>query len=190
MVTKIQTAVQTLLSGGVIAHPTETCYGLAVDIFNKEAVSKLYSLKKMALDKPVSILVRDLEEAEHYGVFNETARDLAKKYWPGPLTIILPRTKVLPSWINFGMDSVGIRISSNKKARELVEAFGGPLTTTSANIHGELQAYTVQELLDQGLVPDFILDSGKIGPVLPSTIVKVVGDEVELIREGPIQWPS
>jgi L-threonylcarbamoyladenylate synthase len=190
LVTKTQTAVQELLQGGVILHPTETCYGLAVDIFNKAAVTKLYNLKDMAFDKPVSILVRDLQEAEAYGVFNEKARDLAVKYWPGPLTLIVPRKAVVPKWVNFGMDSIGIRISSNKKAKELIEGFGGPLTTTSANIHTQPQAYTVQDVLDQGLVPDFIIDSGKIGPTLPSTILKVDGEEVVLIRQGPIQWPS
>lgn len=174
----------------MVAHPTETCYGFAVDIFNKKAVLALYHLKQMELDKPVSILVRDLQEAEAYGVFNEKARALAQKYWPGPLTIIVPRTALLPEWINPGVDCVGIRVSSNKKARQLVEAFGGALTTTSANKHGEPQAYTVQEILDQGLVPDAIIDSGRIGSVAPSTILKVVGDEVELIRQGPIEWPQ
>lgn len=186
MITTIQTAVQELLQGSVILHPTETCYGLAVDIFNKEAVKKLYRLKKMPLDKPVSILVRDLKEAQQYGVFNDKALELAKKHWPGPLTIIVPRTELLPKWINFGLDSIGMRISSNKKARELVEAFGGPLTTTSANKHGEPQAYTIQDVMGQDLVPDYILDSGKIGPTPPSTIVKVVDGGIELIRKGPI----
>jgi len=186
MITQVQTAVQELLNGGVVAHPTETCYGLAVDIFNKSAVRKLYALKKMALEKPVSILIRDLDEAEQYGIFNDKARELAEKHWPGPLTIIVPRTAALPAWINYGIDSIGMRVSSNKKARELVEAFGGPLTTTSANIHGQPQAYTIREMIDQKLVPDFVLDSGKIGPVDPSTIVKVVGEDVELIRQGPI----
>jgi L-threonylcarbamoyladenylate synthase len=190
LVTNIQTAVVELLNGGVVAHPTETCYGLAVDIFNREAVNKLYRLKKMPFTKPVSILVRDLKEAEQYGVFNDKARELAEKYWPGPFTIIVPRTELLPKWINFEMDSVGIRISSNKKARDLVEGFGGPLTTSSANVHGHYQAYTVKNILDQGIVPDFILDSGQVGPTLPSTIVKVEGEEVSLIRQGPIQWPA
>jgi len=187
MTTKVQTAVQDLLRGGVVLHPTETCYGLAVDIFNKGAVTKLYRLKGMSLDKPVSILVRDLEEAQEYGKFNEKAIFLAMEHWPGPLTIIVPRTDLVPKWINFGVDSIGIRVSSNKKARELVEAFGGPLTTTSANKHGEPQAYTVQTVLDQGLIPDYILDSGQIGPTPPSTIVKVEGEGIEVIRKGPIE---
>ncbi len=180
-------AVKALHAGGVVAHATETCYGLAADIFQKKAIDRLYALKKMPLDKPVSVLVRDLDEAQRYGEFSPKALQLALKYWPGPLTIIVPRTAALPKLINFGHPTVGFRVSSHKKTSQLLEAFGGPLTTTSANVHGLLQAYSVQEMLDQGLVPDFILDSGRIGENPPSTIVEVVGDEIKIIRQGEIK---
>ena len=183
----LMNAVKTLHSGGVVAHPTETCYGLAADIFQKKALDRLYGLKKMPLDKPVSILVRDLDEAQRYGIFSPTALKLALQYWPGPLTIIVPRTEALPKMINFGHPTVGFRVSSNGKTRELVEAFGGPITTTSANIHTEYQAYSVQEMLDQGLVPDFVLDGGRIGENPPSTIVEVIGEEVKVVRQGSIK---
>ncbi len=179
-------AKKILLEGGVVAHATETCYGLAADIFQKNALTKLYTLKKMPLDKPVSVLMRDLEEAQHYGEFSTKAVKLALQYWPGPLTIVVPRSPLLPQWLNFGHPTVGFRVSSNKKTRQLLEAFGGPLTTTSANLHTEPQAYSVQDLLDQGLLPDFILDSGRIGNNPPSTIVQVVGDEVKVLRQGSV----
>lgn len=179
-------AVKTLHAGQVVAHPTETCYGLAADIFQKAAVGRVYSLKKMELSKPVSILVRDLDEAQRYGEFSKKALQFALAYWPGPLTIIVPRKVSLPAWINPGIDTIGFRVSSNKKTRALVEAFGGPLTTTSANITGKPSPYSVQEVLDQGLVPDFVYDGGQIGRELPSTIVSVVGDEVKVLRQGPI----
>lgn len=183
-------AVKALHQGQVVAHATETCYGLAADIFQKAALERLYSLKRMPLDKPVSVLVRDLEEAQRYGVFSSKALQLALNYWPGPLTIIVPRTAALPKLINFGHPTVGFRVSSNKKTRELLESFGGPLTTTSANVHGQLQAYSVQEILDQGLVPDFVLDSGRIGENPPSTIVEVIGDELRIIRQGELKLPT
>lgn len=178
--------VKTLHMGGVVAHPTETCYGLAVDIFQKSAVEKLYSLKKMSFNKPVSVLVGSFEEAKRYGDFSPLAQKLALKYWPGPLTIIVPRTSALPAWINPSEETVGFRVSNNKYARKLVEAFGGPLTTTSANLTSLPQAYSVQEFLDQGLLPDFVIDGGSIGKELPSTIVKIIGDEMTLIRQGSI----
>ncbi len=184
---ELRTAIKTLHAGGVVAHATETCYGLAADIFQKKSIERLYALKRMPLDKPVSILVRDLEEAQRYGEFSGEALKLALKYWPGPLTIIVPRTAALPKLINYGHPTVGFRVSSNKKTRQLLEAFGGPLTTTSANVHTEPQAYSVQEMLDQGLVPDFVLDSGRIGENPPSTIVEVVGEEVKIIRQGEIK---
>lgn len=179
-------AVKILHQGGVVVHPTETCYGLAADIFQKKAIDHLYKLKKMPLNKPVSLLVRDLEEAQRYGDFNAKAVQLALRYWPGPLTIIVPRTAALPQWINYGHPTIGFRVSSNKKTRELVEAFGGPLTTTSANLHGRPQAYAVQEMLDQGLVPDFVWDGGRIGENPPSTVVEVRGEELKMVRRGSI----
>ncbi len=180
-------AVQTLLQGKVVAHPTETCYGLAADVFNKSAVQHLYKLKGMHMDRPVSILVRDLDEAQAYGEFSPAALKLALAHWPGPLTLVVPRKATLPKFINYGMDSIGIRVSSNKKARQLVEAFGGPITTTSANKAGEPHTYKVEDFMNQGLVPEFILDAGQIGKTPPSTIVKVMGDNVEVLREGTIQ---
>ncbi|MEK9159488.1 MAG: L-threonylcarbamoyladenylate synthase [Patescibacteria group bacterium] len=183
----LMNAVKTLHSGGVVAHATETCYGLAADIFQKKALERLYALKKMPLDKPVSVLVRDLDEAQRYGEFSSTALKLALKYWPGPLTIIVPRKAPLPPLVNYGHPTVGFRVSSNKKTRELLEAFGGPLTTTSANVHGQPQAYSVQDMLDQSLVPDAVLDSGRIGDNPPSTIVEVIGEEVKVVRQGEIK---
>lgn len=179
-------AVQTLHSGGVVAHATETCYGLAADIFNRVAIQKLYALKAMPFEKPVSVLVRDLEEAQAYGDFSTTAVRLALQHWPGPLTIIVPRKAGLPQWINHGQDTVGFRMSSNKKAKALVEAFGGPLTTTSANKTGQPPAYKVQDFHAQGLYPDAILDAGPIGQTPPSTIVKVLGEKVEILRQGDL----
>lgn len=184
---KLQEAVKVLHEGGVVAHATETCYGLAVDVFNRKAIQSLYSLKKMPFTKPVSLLVRDLDEAQQYGEFSSTALKLALQYWPGPLTLVVPRKATLPQWINTGESTVGFRVSSNKKAKELVEAFGGPLTTTSANISGLPHAYSVQEMETQGLKPSFILDSGKLGEQSPSTIVEVLNDQIRVIRQGSLQ---
>jgi L-threonylcarbamoyladenylate synthase len=183
----IQDAVMTLHKAGVVAHPTETCYGLAADIFQKSAVEKVYAMKQMPYSKPVSILVQNLEEAQRYGEFSPAAVKLALQHWPGPLTIIVPRSAMLPKWVNPGLDSVGFRVSSNKKTRELVEGFGGPVTTTSANLSGEPQAYKVADLLH--LEPDYVLDGGQIGQNPPSTIVKVDGEDVTIIRQGELFLP-
>ena len=181
-------AVNVLKGGGVIMHSTETCYGLAADIFNGEALKKVYLLKKMDRGKPVSIMVPSLEDAKLYADFNEGAARLAKRFWPGPLTIILPKKNTLPSFFNKDENSVGIRCPDSHFSREIMEKFGGPLTTTSANLTGKAECYSVTDYLEQlegrDFLPDLIIDSGEIEKILPSTIVKSEGEKFIFIREG------
>jgi L-threonylcarbamoyladenylate synthase len=181
-----------LKGGGVVLHATETCYGLAADIFNKKAVEKIYVLKKMDGNKPVSIMVRGLAEAKKYAIFNQQALGLAKKHWPGPLTLVLPRKKALPVFLNPGHETVGIRCPDHEVARGLIEAADGPLVTTSANVSGKPQAYEVKEFLAQiggrqaCQVPDLIIDSGKIPKRKPSTIVGFGKEGLRIIRKGDL----
>ena len=182
-------AVDVLRAGGVVMHPTETCYGFAVDVANPQALEKLYKLKGRDAGKPVSIMVVDLEMAKKYGEFSPKALELAKNYWPGPLTILVPRSLNLPENFNKGHEFVGIRCPDHEFSRELVKSFGFPITTTSANLSGEAPLYEVElggfgELADEiGLV----IDGGEIPLNKPSTIVKVVGGNVEVIRQGNLE---
>jgi len=179
----------------VVPHPTETCYGLAADIFNEKAVSKVYQMKAMSKSKPVSIMVSSLEEAQKYGVFDKRALVLAEKYWPGPLTIIVPRTERLPSHINEGMGTVGLRCPDHPLVFQMLRMFGGPLVTTSANRTGELQAYGAGEFLRDRqedcvgaeALPDAIIDIGRIPEVSPSTIVECTEAGCKVLRQGPIR---
>ncbi len=187
-------AVSALRNGGVVLHPTETCYGLAADIRSEKAIERVYSLKDMPESKPVSIMVSSLDEARKYGDFSEKALQLAEKYWPGPLTIIVPRKELLPAHINRGVTTVGIRYPDHEITQQILTGFGGPLITTSANRTSEPQAYDVETFLlgrdADGIhgeaVPDAIIDMGQIPEIEPSTIVEVMGDEVKMIRKGPI----
>jgi L-threonylcarbamoyladenylate synthase len=174
----IAEAVAVLRAGGVVMHPTETCYGFAVDVGNVGAMKKLYKLKGRDAGKPVSILVANLEMAKKYGEFSAKALELAEKYWPGPLTIVVPS----------GDKFVGIRCPNHEFSRELVKAFGGPITTTSANLSGESPLYKAEtesfgELAGE---VDLVIDGGGIPLNKPSTVVKVVGDEVEVLRQGEV----
>lgn len=190
----ISTAISALRKGGVVLHPTETCYGLTADVFSEQAVAKAYALKDMAELKPVSIMVSNLEEAMKYGRFSEKALELAREYWPGPLTIVVPRTELLPTFLNKGVSTVGIRCPHHEITQELLTEFGGPLITTSANRTGEPQAYDVETFLigrdaDEAGgngIPDAIIDMGHILEVEPSTIVEVIGNEMKVLRNGPI----
>lgn len=185
----IDEARKVLKMGGVVMHPTETCYGLAVDVGSEVALAKLYKLKGRDAGKPVSIMVADLEMAKKYGEFSEKAFGLAKKYWPGPLTLVVPRNKNLPENFNKGQEFVGIRCPDHEFSRELIRAFGSPLTTTSANLSGESPLYEakVEIFCDLASGIDLVVDAGEIPLNRPSTIVKVVGGRVEMIREGDIR---
>ena len=182
-------AAEVLRGGGIVMHPTETCYGLAVDVFNEDALRRLYEVKGMRDDKPVSILVDGLEMAEKYGEFSDKARELAGEYWPGPLSILVPRGSKLPGFFNPAHEYVSIRHSSNEFCNGMVGEFNGPVTTTSANRAGEVQLYEVPgggELIELMNGVDLVVDGGEIDKNLPSTLVKVSGDEIEVLRKGSI----
>ncbi len=142
-------AVKFLRQGKILIHPTETCYGFAVDIFNQSALNLLYQAKNMPNSKPVSMMVRNLEEAKKYAEFDSSALRLAGEFWPGPLTLVLPRKKSLPSFFNEGHNTVGIRCPDSLLVQKLLEDFDGPLSTTSANLSGQPEAYNVDDFLLQ-----------------------------------------
>ncbi len=171
----------------VLLHPTETCYGLACRVHDREAVQKLYDMKRMPTEKPVSLLVKDLEMAQRYAVFSDSALELAKKYWPGPLTLVLPRTAHLPEWINPGTATVGMRVSSHPSVANLFETLNEPITTTSANVHGQPEVYSIEEALAQGLNPDELMDEGVLEKNPPSTIVEVSEQGMRVIRQGALK---
>lgn len=174
----IAEAVEVLRAGGVVMHPTETCYGFAVDVGNPVAMEKLYRLKGRDAKKPMSIMVAGLEMAKKYGEFSEKALELAEKYWPAPLTIIVPS----------GEKFVGMRCPDHKFSRDLVKAFGSPITTTSANLAGEDPLYEAdfETFGDLAKDIDLVVDGGEIPFHRPSTIVKVVGEDVEIVRVGDL----
>jgi len=187
-------ALDILARGGVIAHATETCYGFACDLNNRNAVKALFDLKQRPVHQPVSALFASVEQAKDYVVWNSSADTLAATYLPGPLTLILPYRSDAYEALFLSMEhttSVGVRISSHPLAMQLVTAFGKPLATTSANLHGFSEPYDVDALLGQFtgqlLQPDLILNSGELPHVPPSTIVDATGTELKVIRQGSIR---
>ena len=175
-------ALEILKSGGVVAHATETCYGFACDLSNPEAVKRLFDLKKRPYDSPVSALFPTVAEAKKFVEWNEEAGKLAKKYLPGPLTLVLP-IKNPPSFL-------GIRISSHPLACELAERFGKPLSTTSANVHGEKNTYSAAEIIEQFMFqeikPDMIIDSGKMIETPSSTVIDLTSGKGKILRKGVV----
>lgn len=187
----IQQALRILREGGVVAHATETCYGLACDLKNPGAVAKLFAIKQRPLTQPVSALFSSIEEAQTFLEWNEAARSLATAHLPGPLTIVLKAKAGCPLYVTpSGSDSIGVRISPHKTATQLAAQFKSPLSTTSANVHGMPNPYSVTDLEEQFSgkenLPDLILDDGPLPEADASTVIDVSEGVLHVLRKGNI----
>ncbi len=183
-------AVAVLNGGGVVAFPTETYYGLAVDPLNPLALNHLFSLKQREISKPILTLVDDRESlsslAQEIPILYEP---LMKEFWPGPLTLIFQARVNLPTLLTAGTATIGVRQSSHPFARQLLRAFGRPLTATSANISGRdaaVDAYAVKAQFGSNI--DMVFDSGRTPGIVGSTIVGLEGGRLKCIREGIIPF--
>lgn len=190
----IQKAITILREGGVVAHATETCYGLACDMQNPDAVQKLFALKHRPKDMPVSALFESIEQAKQYLEWNDLAEDLAKKHLPGPLTIILNQRKDSPAELfptfHFPLSTrqpIGCRLSPHPTALALVKAYGSPITTTSANLHGEENPYSIEQIAP-GV--DLILDEGILPKAPASTVVDCSNGTLKILRKGEIDFEN
>jgi L-threonylcarbamoyladenylate synthase len=183
-------ALQSLKQGGIVAYPTETFYGLAVDPENDQAIASLYALKQRGKRKPLSLLIPDLEQL--FTIASscpEAYPKLIDTFWPGPLTLIFPAKKHISSVLTGGGTTVAMRISSHPVAMELCEAWGRALTATSANVSGEPALVTAKDVYDLwGDQISFILDGGTTPGGKGSTIIQCFDKEKEcrIIREGVI----
>ena len=176
--------------GGVIAFRTDTFYGLGADPFNASAVQKVKDLKGREGDKPILVLISDLEQLGRL-IENRSAAfdELANQFWPGALTIIGKATSELPSDLTAGTRTIGVRLPDDERVRSLVRACGGALTATSANPAGNPPARSAAEALKYfGEGVDLIVDGGAAKADQPSTVVDASGSEVKLVREGVIAW--
>lgn len=182
----LQKAVTVLQKNGVIVHPTDTCYGLACSIFSQPALKKLYRIKKMPFSKPVIILVSSLAEAKEYGEFNKLADGLVKRYWPGPLTIVMRRKKLLPRFLNPKTETIGIRFPNHDFSQKLIKKLGHPIVTTSANITGEEEPYSVLKI-SQKLKADLVVKGGLLPQNPPSTIADVSKGRLKILRQGGLK---
>ena len=183
-------AVAVLNAGGIVAFPTETYYGLAVDPFNPLALNHLFTLKQRDTAKPIMTLVDDRESLSV--LVHEVPvvyLQLMEKFWPGPLTLIFPARVDLPTLLTGGTGTVGVRQSSHHFARQLLRAFGRPITATSANISGHDAAVDAHGVRAQfGSRIDMIFDGGPTPGKTGSTIVGVEESRIRLIRDGVIPY--
>ena len=184
--TALTAAAEALQKGGVIAIPTDTVYGFAAAVHNRDAIEKLYEIKERSQTKSIAVLLGDAEQAHLVAhEFPAKARRLAARYWPGALTIIIRKRSDLPDNLTSN-DLVGLRIPDHDFTRELIRRTG-PLAVTSANISGQPPARSVAEfagLLGSRL--DLIIDGGPSSGGIPSSVINCEAEEAVVLREGAI----
>lgn len=184
----LEKAKQVLMSGGLVAFPTESFYGLAADPKDEGAIHRLFIIKKRQDDNPVLLLIPSQEALHQYvkGI-PEIARRLIKIFWPGGLTMVFEASPDISPLLTAGTGKIGIRLSSHPVATELAQTIGGPITGTSANISGQPAPITAGDVLNSlGKEVDLILDGGETGGGRGSTILDVTFTPPRILRQGMV----
>ncbi len=182
----IPRALEILRAGGLVAFPTDTVYGLGCLAFDQAAIESIYLAKDRPPEKAIPILIADADGLDRVARdLPDLARRLASRFWPGPLTLVLPKRADLPAAVS-ATPAVGVRVPDHDAARALLRA-AGPMAVTSANLSGRESPRRVSEVIAQldGRIP-LVLDGGETRGGVPSTVVDVTGAEPVILREGPV----
>lgn len=185
---KLKKPSKVIKEGGIVVFPTETVYGIGVNGLDKNAIKRLYEVKKRLQNKPISLLVSNME------MINKVAKnittlenELIKEFFPGPLTIILKKRDIVPSILTANTDTIGVRMPDEEIALKLIEYANTPIATSSANISGETYKTDVDQIKKdfEGKI-DFFIDGGKSKIGIASTVVKVINEVPYILRQGSI----
>ncbi len=184
--TALETALRTLNAGGIIAFPTDTVYGLAAPAFSPEGIEKLYQIKDRSLTKAIPILIGALEQLPLIAPeLPAAAKILAGRFWPGALTLVIPRSPALPDILSV-QPTVAVRMPDHAFALSLIRS-SGPLAATSANLSGGANPLSAADVIAQlGGRVDLVLDGGVVDGGIPSTIVDCTGSTITILRQGAI----
>lgn len=186
---RLERALAALRRGGIVAYPTDTLYGLAVDPRSPVAVDRLFKVKARDAGHAIPLIAADLEQVEQAAVMTDTARRLASVFWPGPLSMILESRPTIAANVRAADGSVAIRIPASELARALAAGLGFCITSTSANLSGQPPtADPIHVFNDLGDLVDDVLDGGMAPGGAPSTIVDARGPRVQLVRAGAVAW--
>ncbi|ADG13422.1 Sua5/YciO/YrdC/YwlC family protein [Methanocaldococcus infernus ME] len=181
----IKKAAEVIRKGGLVAFPTETVYGLGADALNKEAVAKIFEVKQRPLIDPVIVHISKFEDLEKLAYPTELAYKLAKAFWPGPLTMVLPKKEVVPSIVTAGLDFVAIRMPAHPVALKLIEESKTFIAAPSANLFSKLSPTRAEHVYEQlGDKVDIILDGGKCDVGVESTIIDLTTEPPTILRLG------
>ena len=184
----VQLAVDALQGGRVVAYPTDTLYGLAVDPTNEQAVTNLFALKGRALDKAIPLIAGTVEQVRAWARLTPLGERLAASFWPGPLTLVLAAAQPIDARVLGDGGTVAIRVPDQPIARELATAAHCPITSTSANSSGQPPTADPDEVARTLPGVDLLLDDGMTRGGAPSTIVDATGSRPVLLRAGAIAW--
>jgi L-threonylcarbamoyladenylate synthase len=186
----IKKAGEILSKGGLVGIPTETVYGLAANALDGKAVAKIFQAKGRPMDNPLIVHIQDISDIEKFNLvseFSDKAKALAKKFWPGPLTIIMPKGEAIPDEVSAGLDTVAIRFPEHRVAREIIKAADKPLAAPSANLSGSPSPTSAKHVLNDldGRI-DAVLDGGHSRVGLESTVITLATEKPRLLRPGGI----
>jgi L-threonylcarbamoyladenylate synthase len=180
-------AAARIRAGGVVAFPTETVYGLGANALDAAAVEKIFELKGRPRSSPLIVHVSSIEMAKQYAAeWPQIADDLARRYWPGPLTMVVAKSPAIPDIVTAGLATVGLRMPAHDLALELIELAGVPIAAPSANRFAQLSPTTAQHVEQEFGDALEIVDGGACQVGIESTVVSVVGGEMTLLRPGMI----
>jgi len=183
---ELETVAEAVENGDLIVYPTETVYGIGADIFNEAAIKKLFVAKNRPFDMPLSVAVSSKEMMGTIAVLDERAEKLIDAFLPGPLTIIIKKKPIVPDIVTSMSEKVGIRMPDHPVALKIIERVG-PIVATSANSHSHPDAVKCEEAeKDLGDHVNVYVDSGPCSLGKPSTIVWLMGDNMEIVRQGAI----
>jgi len=174
----INKVVEILDQGGLVIYPTDTFYGIGCDLFNKRAITRVYQLKKRPLTKPFSFVCSDLKDISLYAKVSNDAYRIMKRSLPGPYTFILEGTRLVPKLMLTSRKTVGIRVPNNKICLDIVTGLGRPIISTSVTLAEPADIHDTY-----GSLVDMVIDGGVIS-YEPSTVISLVDDNPEVIREG------
>jgi L-threonylcarbamoyladenylate synthase len=184
----ILAASRIVRSGGLVVYPTDTVYGLGCDPFNVTAVKQVFRVKGER-EKPLPILASSIDHVEKIASLSPKAEKIARWFWPGPLTLIVPKKPILPEVVTCNLNSVGVRVPNHAVALQLINLSNGLLVGTSANRTGEKPPQTAPEAARQlGEEVDVILDDGPTTLGVPSTVADLTSKKLRILREGAVSF--
>lgn len=185
----IREAVNVLNYGGVIVYPTDTLYGLGANALNDVAIRKVFRIKERSFSKPLPMIVRDYLWAKELAEIKPKNEAILKKVWPGKVTAVLPKKDIVPDALTSEFNSVGIRVPDHVFTDKLLAKFGYPLTSTSANISGQVPTNDINKIIEifskSTEKPDLIIDAGILSKSEPSMVIDLTGDKPKVLRISP-----